>query len=92
MSQLLSPNRGNSSVPSHWRTQTYGVGLVVGLILGLMGAYMYTRAAEEDVSGTGRAARIQTGDLLGLGLALLGVMRQVAELGRGPDIDSKKRK
>jgi hypothetical protein len=52
---------------------------------------MYTRAAEEDVSGTGRASRIETGDLLGLGLALLGVMRQVAELGRGPDISSKKK-
>lgn len=91
MSQLLSPNRGNKTSPISWRAESYGIGLIAGLVLGLVGAYMYTRAAEEDVSGTGRAARIETGDLLGLGLALLGVMRQVAELGRGPDISSKKK-
>ncbi len=91
MSQLLSPNRATRNNPASWRTESYAIGAIAGIVLGLVGAYMYTRAAQEDVSGSGRAARIETGDLLGLGLALLGVMRQVAELGRGPDISSKKK-
>jgi hypothetical protein len=46
---------------------------------------MYTRAAEEDVSRLGKAQRISTGEVLGLGLALLAVVRQITELAKGPD-------
>jgi F0F1-type ATP synthase assembly protein I len=76
--------------PSQWKTQVYVIGLIIGALFGLMAALMYTRAAEEDVSRTGTLARIQTGDLLGMGLAALGILRQAAELGRTPE--SKKRR
>ena len=81
----------NKNAPASWKTRTYAVGIIGGIALGLLAAYMYTRAAEDDTSRTGRAARIQTGDLLGLGLALLGILRQVAEMGRAPESDRKKR-
>ena len=77
----ITPESGQSS----WRTQAYVIGAAIGSILGLASAYMYTRAAEEDAERIGRPKRVQTGDLLGLGLALLAIIRQVAELGKTPD-------
>lgn len=74
----LTPEGGQSN----WRRQAYIVGAAVGSLLGLLSAYMYTRAAEEDAERKGKPNRVQTGDLLGLGLALLAVVRQVAELGK----------
>jgi hypothetical protein len=61
------------------------MGAAIGSLLGLASAYMYTRAAEEDAERLGKPKRVQTGDLLGLGLALLAIVRQVAELGKTPD-------
>jgi hypothetical protein len=77
----ITPESGQSS----WRTQAYLVGAAIGSILGLASAYMYTRAAEEDAERIGRPKRVQTGDLLGLGLALLAILRQIAELGKTPE-------
>jgi hypothetical protein len=61
------------------------MGAAIGSLLGLASAYVYTRAAEEDVERVGKPKRVQTGDLLGLGLALLAIVRQVAELGKTSD-------
>lgn len=77
--------------PSQWKTQVYVIGLAIGALFGLLAALMYTRAAEEDVTRTGTLARIQTGDLLGMGLAALGILRQAAELGRSPDAKKRRR-
>ncbi len=70
---------------SNWRARAYVLGAAIGSLLGLASAYMYTRAAEEDTERLGKPKRVQTGDLLGLGLALLAILRQVAELGKPPD-------
>ncbi|MFO7322857.1 MAG: hypothetical protein DIU68_014095 [Chloroflexota bacterium] len=72
------------------RTKALLLGAVVGAAFGVLSGYLYTRAAEEDVSRLGHAQRISTGEILGLGLALLGIIRQVTEMGKGPD-RSKKR-
>ncbi len=56
----------------------------------MLAAYLYSRAAEEDVSNVGKAERISTGEILGLGLALLAVVRQITELGKGPDRPKKR--
>jgi hypothetical protein len=53
---------------------------------------MYTRAAEDDVSNQGLEQRISSGEMLGLGLAALAMMRQIAELGRGKEDKSKKKR
>ena len=66
------------------RTQTYIIGAVAGLLFGLFSAYMYNRAATDYGPSDG-SNRVQTGEVLGLGLALLGIIRQVTEMGRGPD-------
>lgn len=72
-----------------WKGQNYLVGLVGGLILGALSAYMYNRAAEEEVRRTGVRPSPATGELMGLVLALLATVRQIAEMGRS---DQKRRK
>lgn len=76
----LTPESGKSG----WKKQTYVLGAALGSVLGFLSAYVYTRAAEEDADRLGKPNRVQTGDLIGLGLALLAIVRQVAELGKTP--------
>ena len=68
------------------------IGATAGLFFGLLSAYMYTRSAEDDLSEQKLGHRITSGEMLGLGLAGLAMMRQVAELGKGKEDKSKKRK
>lgn len=71
----------------NWRSQSYLFGLVGGTVFGLLCAYFYTRAAEDESAKKGslQPDRIQTRDVIGLGLAGLAILRQIAELGRTPD-------
>ena len=71
--------------PSSLRTQSYIVGAAAGLLLGLLSAYMFNRSASDYGSTPNGENRVQSGELLGLGLALLAILRQVAEMGRGPE-------
>ncbi len=70
---------------TRWTTQTYIIGVAAGLLLGLLSAYMYNRAASDYGTVAGGQNRVQTGEVLGLGLAVLGIIRQAAEMGRGPE-------
>lgn len=64
-----------------WKSRTYITGVLGGAFLGALSAYLYARAAEEDEGG-GAKPKIQTGQLLSLALAVLGLIRQFAEAGR----------
>lgn len=70
---------------SSWRTQSYIIGAAAGVLFGLLSAYMYNRAASDYGRLPSGENRVQTGEVLGLGLALLGIIRQVTEMGRGPE-------
>ncbi|MBK8025596.1 MAG: hypothetical protein IPK19_30445 [Chloroflexi bacterium] len=72
------------------RTQNYLVGAVAGLLFGLLSAYMFNRSGGEVDLPPG-TTRVKSGELLGLALAALGVMRQISELGR-PDLKQGKRR
>jgi hypothetical protein len=75
----------NNRPDPNWKTRAYLMGTAVGTLFGIASAYLYTRAAEEDILDGGNPKRqIQTGDLLGLGLAALAIIRQISELGRSP--------
>ncbi len=68
-----------------WRSQTYITGVAAGALFGLLAAYMYSRAAEEDVQRNGGSpGKASTGEVIGLGLAALAMVRQIAEMGKGP--------
>lgn len=64
---------------ANWKTRTYVIGAGVGLLLGLASAYLYIRASKESTSGQPR--QVKTGDLMRMTLAVLGLVRQFAELG-----------
>ncbi len=81
MSNLL-PQR---NLTTNVRTQSYIIGAAVGLLFGLLSAYMYNRAASDYGAMPDGRNRVQTGEVLGLGLAALAMIRQVAEMGRGPE-------
>lgn len=72
-----TPNNPN------WKSQTFMFGGVIGALFGLVAAYLYTRAAEDDAQRNGgKPNRVSTGELIGLGLAGLAMMRQITEMGK----------
>ena len=62
---------------SNWKTTTLIVGAVVGAITGVGAAYLLVRRAEQE---DGKVA-LSTGEGLRLGLLVLGLLRQIAQLG-----------
>ncbi len=72
--------------PLDWRTRAYVVGGLVGAIVGIGAAYLYVNAAESQED----APDLKPGEAVGIGLAVLGLLRQIAGL-RAPD-DQKKKK
>lgn len=59
--------------------QVYIVGAVAGITLGLVSAYFFMRVNSEIDSDKPR--QIKTMDLLSLAVALIGIVRQVTNLG-----------
>jgi hypothetical protein len=72
----------------NWKTVTYALGAVLGLVMGLAAAHLYTRAAEEN-GEAGVPARIETGDAFKIGLAALALIRQISALGAKKPEDSR---
>lgn len=71
------------------KTRIMFTGVSIGALFGLVSSYLYTRAAEEnDNHDAGTSKSISTGQLLTLLLAILGVIRQISELGK-PDKPKK---
>lgn len=71
------------------KTRIMVTGVGIGAVFGLISSYLYTRAAEEnDNPDAGTSKSISTGQLLALLLAILGVIRQISELGK-PDKPKK---
>ena len=74
----LSPNEPEDD---DWKRKTYVIGISAGTLFGFIASYLFTRAAEEETDGK-KPESIPTGQLLTLLLALLGLIRQIAELGK----------
>ena len=66
---------------ANWKMNAYLVGAVIGILLGLLSAYLYVRATEENGKQTGAPGRIKTGDAMKLTLSIITLVRQIAELG-----------
>lgn len=65
-----------------WKTQTYVVGTVGGALFGLIVAYLFARASEEQLAASGERPQIPTTAIIGMVLSALGLARQIAEAGR----------
>lgn len=67
----------------NWKQQAYLIGALGGALLGFLSAYLFARAAEEDAERRGgKPTPIKTTQLLSLSLALLGLIRQISEMGK----------
>lgn len=66
----------------NWKFQNYVRGSMLGLAVGVMAAYLYNRATEENliVSG-GERTSIGASDMIKVSLSILALVRQVTELG-----------
>lgn len=62
------------------KMQTYLRGGLVGLLVGLVAAHLYSRAADET-GNSPSTARIGSNDLIKVSLAILALVRQITELG-----------
>lgn len=71
--------------PTENKSQVYLAGSMIGLAVGFLAAYFYNRAAEESENNDG----LQATDFLKIALTLLGVVRQLTELGSGRGGSSK---
>ena len=64
---------------SNWRTRTLVFGAVIGALTGIGAAYLLVRRAErEEIE-----LRITPGEGLRLGTLVLGLLRQITQLGPG---------
>ena len=67
------------------KTKTLIIGAMAGAALGVAGALLLTRRAEE----TGSEIAVSAGDGLRLSVMIIGLLRAIADLGE--DKDSKKK-
>ncbi|MDZ4763865.1 MAG: hypothetical protein SGI73_04880 [Chloroflexota bacterium] len=67
------------------RPRVYLLGIAAGAIYGLVGAYFYARAHEEDLKRGDAGNRVQTSELITVAVAALAMVRQIAEMGRAPN-------
>ena len=65
-----------------WKPKALAVGVLVGALTGLAGAYLLVRRAELTGS---RPPRLDSGEGLRIGLLVMGLLRQVAVLGDGKE-------
>jgi hypothetical protein len=70
-----------SNQPSEWKMGVFIIGGLIGLLAGLVAAYFFARVTEE--TGSSGPARLKTMDMIKLAVSVLGLVRQVTDLGAG---------
>ncbi|MFZ4828305.1 MAG: hypothetical protein ACOYLB_13215 [Phototrophicaceae bacterium] len=77
------PVEQSSPAQSIWWVRTLLLWTLLGTIIGLLAGLLYNREAQEYVqSNQGQPPAPNRAELFGLVLALIGIVRQAAELGR----------
>ncbi len=68
-----------------WKTQVYLVGAGIGAVMGFLSAYLFAKEAEASTDDKEKRPDISPITLLGLGLSVLTLVRQIGETGRKKD-------
>ncbi|MDX1416271.1 MAG: hypothetical protein R3293_18885 [Candidatus Promineifilaceae bacterium] len=71
-------NEPGTTTVDNWKTKTYIIGAVAGALIGLGTAFLMTRSADERGGGP---PEVSTGDLLKVGVGVIGLVRGIAALG-----------
>ena len=69
---------------NNWKTLVYLIGAIAGIATGLMAARMYTQSVESNrlPAESGKPpAKLEVVDVLKLGIAIMGLVRQISDLG-----------
>ncbi len=62
-----------------WRSKTLVLGAVLGALTGLVAAYLLVQRADQQE----QPPELSTGEGIKVGLLLLGLLRQIAQLAEG---------
>jgi hypothetical protein len=62
----------------HWKAKSYVIGGLVGAAIGLGTAFLMARSSEKNRGGP---PELEVGEMLRLGVAVIGVVRGIAALG-----------
>ncbi len=65
------------STSGNWKSKTLFMGIIIGALAGLGAAYLIVQRAERE----GKNPEMTAGEGVKLGLLVLGVLRQIAQLG-----------
>jgi len=86
MMEEQHPGPDELAAEANWRTTAYLVGAAVGAVVGVGAAYLYINAVEQQ----DEMPELKPGEAVGIGLAVLALLRQIAGI-RAPDDKKKKR-
>jgi uncharacterized membrane protein len=75
MSELQTQDEG-------WKNRTYLAGLGFGALVGVISAYFFVRASEEEEVEGRKREPVSTGTIISLMLAVFALVRQIAESGK----------
>lgn len=74
----------------NWKTQTYVIGVLLGAAMGFLSAYLFAKEAEDNVEDDERP-KVPPSAMLGLALSVIGVVRQISEVGKKDVKEGKKK-
>lgn len=78
ISQALNESKLNPTQDENWETRVLLIGGVIGLLGGLLSAYLLNRTSREVRGGP---PHISSGDALKLGITAIGFVRAIVGLG-----------
>ncbi len=81
---MIEVDDDSKEIDESWKQHNYVIGSLAGVLVGLLAAYLFNRAAEEDIEINGKPTPLKSGQMISLSLALLGLIRQITEMGK-PD-------
>ena len=73
----MKNNNSSDATAQDWKTRVMLIGGILGALAGVGAAYLLIQNAERS----GKQLKVSPGDGVKLGVLLMGLMRQVAELG-----------
>ena len=73
----MKNNNSSDATSQDWKTRVMLIGGILGALAGVGAAYLLIQNAERS----GKQLKVSPGDGVKLGVLLMGLMRQVAELG-----------